>query len=309
MKKLVLLLALLPLFVSAQDYAPLVKEGGIWRKTNNQLVNPPNQFILTKHQFTIIGDTIIRNTNYKKMYSTDYDSLTNNLIYMAAIREDSMHRVYVLFSPNNPIVYNHNYNDSAETLIYDFSLNVGDTFFVSASPESIHIVNTIDSILVSGLWRKRISFIQNGISLRIWIEGIGDTKGLFFPLMIEFESYRLLTCYEDSQIFWTNPLLVQNGIDCFSVGIPEVGGDTKAPFVRVYPNPTSSTLNFEFEQAINESSIISIYNTLGQKVKEVVIYKSQNSFFVNLNEFENGIYFYQISSRNRDMLRGKFIKQ
>lgn len=308
MKKFILVFVMLPFFVMAQNYYPIVKDGGIWRETVVQLVNPPDQFSLTKIQYSTMGDTIINNTAYKKIYSMDYDSIINNLQYMGAIREDSMRHVYALLVSNSPISTNDIINDSSETLIYDFNLMVGDTFLVSGNQDSLQIVNTIDSVLVAGLWRRRINFLPTGLSTRIWIEGIGDTKGLFFPALFEFENHNTLTCYEDKNIFWTNPELSQYSADCFTVGIAEnaVKQTNKS---KVYPNPATSTISIEFKTTISESFTVTIYNLLGQQVKEVAVAENQNHLILSLNGLKKGIYFYKLHSDDIIIGSGKFIKE
>ncbi len=298
----------MPFLASSQQPYPLVKEGGVWREAIVKSVNSPNHFELSKIQYSIMGDTIINNNSYHKMYSMDYDSLINNLQYMGAIREDSMQRVFALLIPNSPIFPNDIINDSIETLIYDFNLMLGDTFFVKGISDSIQIVNNIDSVQIAGLWRKRISFSSAGISTRIWIEGIGDMKGLFFPALFEFENRNTLTCYEDSEIFWTNPKLLQHGTSCFSVGIkPKI---SKSNFsIKVYPNPASTSLYFDFEKTYNHKMLLEIYDMLGQRIYAISISKNENNINISLEGLNKGIYFYKWTSNNKIIGTGKFIKE
>jgi hypothetical protein len=298
---------MLPFIVMAQDYNPLVKEGGVWREAIVRLVNPPDQFEVTKIQYSIMGDTIIDNIFYKKIYSMDYDSLVNNLQYMGAIREDSMQRVFALLVPNSPVFPNDIINDSIETLIYDFNLMLGDTFFVKGMSDSIQIVNNIDSVQIEGFWRKRISFSSVGLSTRVWIEGIGDMKGLFFPALYEFENRNTLTCYEDSEIFWTNPELVQHGTNCFSVGIKRKMPKTNFS-LQVYPNPASTIIYFDFKNSFSKPITVTIYNLLGQQETEVVSLTTQKTISINLNNLKKGVYFYKSLSNSKIIGSGKFIK-
>ncbi|RLD42183.1 MAG: hypothetical protein DRI86_12130 [Bacteroidetes bacterium] len=310
MKKVLLsLILLLPFIVNAQ-YFPLVKDGGIWRQADVHLPLMPGDFWLVyKYQYKIKGDTTINGVDYKKLYSMNYDSLLiENVEYFGAIREDSFKRVYYLDNnlPNSPIGNN---NDSTEVLLYDFSLIVGDTFLLPYpfySSDTIQIVESIDSALVEGQWRKRINFQQNmSISNKIWVEGIGDLKGIFFPLLFEFENYWTLTCYEDSSIFWTNPELTQYGSSCFGVGIKNQRNTNKLT-LNVYPNPCSNYIEFNIngKQEIN----LSIINSLGNKVCTKTLKNSNGIFIFNTQELASGIYYYIITTEQNQSSSGKFIK-
>ncbi len=70
--------------------------------------------------------------------------------------------------------------------------------------------------------------------------------------------------------------------------------------VVVYPNPTSTSINFKM--AGNQSTFqIALYNTNGQKVKENIIKKGESLPILNL---ERGLYLYRITLSNR-IITGK----
>jgi len=313
MKKALLSLFLLFPFIVNAQYFPLVKDGGIWRQTDVHLPIMPGDFWLVyKYQYQIKGDTTINGVDYKKLYSMNYDSLLiEDVEYFGAIREDSFKKVYYLDknSPNSPIGNN---NDSTEVLLYDFLLNVGDTFFLpypSYPSDTIKIVESIDSTLIEGQWRKRIKFQDdvNSISSRVWIEGIGDLKGLFFPLLFEFENYWTLTCYEDNSIFWTSPEISQYGISCFEVGI-EDKTDNSSPSLDIYPNPCTDYIEFRFNKLQNQDFTLTIFNSLGKMVREEYIDADQETIKLNTNSFNSGLYYYRIRGNTKGVVGGRFIK-
>lgn len=160
-QRLLILILLLPLLASAQNY-PIVKDSAVWRKISNYLINPPNHFGTHKIQYLMQGDTIINNQSYKKVFSTQYDSLIYSLDYIGAMRENDSGQVYFLRSP--VFVPGHLYSvpDTMEILLYDFSLQQGDTFHlqvdVGSFYDSAFTVDYTDSVLVDGSWRKRIVF-------------------------------------------------------------------------------------------------------------------------------------------------------
>jgi len=303
MKKLILIsLFIFPLFASSQNF-PLVKDGGIWREGMAGLTFPPDPPLpIVKIQRYMFGDTIIFNKVFKKLYISDYDSLISNKTYIGAMREDSIGRVY--FTGNNNPLISIGFSDSTETVLYDFSLEVGDTFFIQNSLDSIQIVNFIDSVLISEQWRKRINFIQNSLSKRVWIEGIGDTKGLFFPVQFEFEHYQLLVCYEDSQIFWTNPEIT---FDCLTLGIEDIS-QMNNDKLQIYPNPATNEITFDFKNFTQEQDFeILIYNAVGIEVKKENLSKNDQNKTINIKDLNSGIFYYRIIS-NSQFYSGKFIK-
>lgn len=304
MKKIIFILMLIPFFASAQQTYPLVKDGGIWHiveATQNSSIDPVQY---EKFQYFISGDTAIENTSYKKVYLTNYDSIINIQSYVAAIREDSTRKVFVRVSGyvgnSMPL------SDSTDYLLYDFNLAAGDTFFTQGNQiEDKWIVYSVDSIDISGEWRKRINFFQGGDAY--WIEGIGSTQSLFLPLLFTFEHSFKLACYEDDNIFWTNPYLIQNNFDCYTYEIEESINSEKSGMI-VFPNPSGDFITFKSKQAFKNEAVIYIYNSLGQ-IKDIV--KVENgicSINVQLDNYTSGIYFYKIENKDGILEIGKFIK-
>ena len=297
MKKITLItLIIFPILLSGQNF-PFVKEGAIWRVAVRYLINPPNNFGLDKIQYAMLGDTIILGKTYKKVYSANYDSLIFNKAYIGAMREDSIGRVFFFEDSTNqpgwwyisPLI-----NNELETILYDFSLAVNDTFLVHNNPDSVQIVTSIDSVQIASQWRKRINFNITGMSNRVWIEGIGDMNGLFFPAVWVFENYNLLTCYEDSLIFWTHPELVNSGINCFSVGIEENNSVPNNLKLKVFPNPSSAEVTISLSNGLEMlSCVLLIYDSHGKKVKKDIFPKAQTSIELNISELKAGIYYIQ----------------
>ena len=92
------------------------------------------------------------------------------------IREENK-RVFVLPNPTSA--------ESEEYLAYDFNLTVGDTvpdpyyYQTPGGPSDYNLViHTIDSIFISGTWRKRYQIN----SFPDIIEGVGSSSGLLNPL-------------------------------------------------------------------------------------------------------------------------------
>ena len=71
----------------------------------------------------------------------------------------------------------------------------------------------------------------------------------------------------------------------------------------VFPNPVSSAVNFQLNDAEDQIEKITLFNSMGQKIK------FQNQTEINMNEYSTGIYFYSVYTRKKLNYSGKFIKQ
>ena len=308
MKKLFLLLILLPFFTYGQQLqnSSLIKDGGIWREARAAVNTPPDPWWIVKKQYLMDGDTVINSITYKKIYTCDYSPSISNKVFFSGIREDSFGKVYFLLDTNKMILSNFNLQARTEYLLYDFSLNIGDTIRLHNERDSIQVLQSIDSVSVGNQYRKRWNFTDLfGNPLYSCIEGIGSINGLFFPLQFCFESSQLLTCYEDSVISWNNPYL--NGVDCFAVSLDKK--EKQTDLIKIYPNPTGNNLYLHFKKKINEDILLSIYNSTGQLVKQEQFTAFSNEYRVNIGEISKGVYFVKFTSNTQPVYSSKFIKE
>ncbi|GAB5416066.1 MAG: hypothetical protein Crog4KO_13490 [Crocinitomicaceae bacterium] len=131
------------------------------------------------------------------------------------------------FDSNNP-------ND--EYLMYDFGLQVGDTFDLTTSYQ-IELLS-IDSVLIEGDYYRRFNFDQLNSVLGgnyYWIEGIGSTFG-FFPFFYSFEQGLSFDCFhEDPDSNFLQPIFsyAHGNAGCKFVGIQESEINTPKKIVRI----------------------------------------------------------------------------
>jgi hypothetical protein len=99
----------------------------------------------------------------------------------------------------------------------------------------------------------------------------------------------------------------------FSVGLLAFGyasndgvfADQKIRFIQCYPNPASTSINFEFNIAVDKTFILSVYNFIGKKVDEVKI--SSGKINLNLENYYRGLYVYQLRDKQGQLIEsGKF---
>ena len=81
---------------------------------------------------------------------------------------------------------------------------------------------------------------------------------------------------------------------------------TKDDF-KVYPNPASENLNFEFTEAFQNNVNVTILNILGKTILQETISASRSqSFKLDVSKFESGIYFYRLNTLGVEEFTGKF---
>ncbi len=284
-----------------QDF-PLVKEGGIWRIGYSSLD------AFSKEQMLMQGDTLFDNKVFKKVYHCDYSPSIINKVFFGGMREDSMGRVYFFMAPNQFIFPNFQIQSNVEYLVYDFSLSVGDTLKVANDQDSLQVLVSIDTVLVSSQYRKKYTYSGlNGSPSREVIEGIGSAKGLFFTLQYEFEHLQLLTCYEDTSIFWNNPML--QGIDCFSVGI----GDKLAiddEKLNLYPNPAQNKLTLQMPEVFaNEEVHLSVYDLHGRNPVNINLTTTAEHQTIDVSKLNPGFYLGIITTPDGQLRNFKFVKE
>ncbi len=108
---------------------------------------------------------------------------------------------------------------------------------------------------------------------------------------------------------FTNPdFLFGYGIPDFQLALNMANLNVKESLLEeslVYPNPTNDKVTILFPSTINLESL-KVYNTLGQKVKEID--SCNNPITFSLADLESGIYYYEIMNVTKKFT-GKIIKK
>ena len=87
--------------------------------------------------------------------------------------------------------------------------------------------------------------------------------------------------------------------------LPADPGTSSSKFIKFYPNPAASVINFDFQKAYESSYSLLIFNFMGKKVYELKNTPSRIS--LNLEDFYRGIYVFQLKDKNGVTLEsGKF---
>lgn len=254
----------------------------------------------THYQFGIMGDTVINNLTWQKIYVENncniYPVMTSaNSTFVGGLREDSVKRIFFYAIGNTTCLYNQFLTPNFVYKLYDFSAQTGDTIHFQNSPEyntSYYVVNSIDSVYTFNHYRKRFHLSAN----ETWIEGIGSLRSLFSIISPQptCSCYKDLFCHKSNNISYYIKAPYQ---DCYdeTVGITEF---TKTEDrVGIFPNPFSENTIISLGYDATDLSL-AIYNTFGQQVKQIN-HMSGSSVNLQSEGLSEGMYYCYIMENNK----------
>ena len=284
------------LIAYAQSYIPFPTDTATWTyHTYNSAFNVHDCV-----NFYMEGDTLINGKSYKKMYG----DITN----IRYIREDSTKKVYMAFDCPYPC-------DTIETILYDFNLQLNDTFRVKDYDTSNYykvVVSNIDSILTNTGYRKRLRIDPLNFDWEIscneihyWIEGIGCASQLLYSEFIGgsgngCEAYSWLNNFQVNN----DTMYIDTSFDCSTVGIEDVILKTKN--INIFPNPITDVSIFEINNFSVNYNFLEIYNLLGEKVKSINV-RGEGKVYLTRKDFNSGCFIYRVVDNKGNYQSGKFI--
>ncbi len=231
----------------------------------------------------VAGDTTINNLVYTKLSNSgisifSYQGHTSttyfsNPIY-ALIRSDST-RTYLL-------------SDNEEFLLYDFSLQVGDTLPETIINGNTVIVSDIDTVVVAGKQLKRFHIFDpvQYINSTWYIEGIGHEYGLIEPMYITMDSGSGFECYAEN-----GTAVFPEGSDCdLTVDVDKV---LKPELdLSIYPNPSKGLFTLTYRGNTTKEVEIQIVGARGDIITTTKwhVQAGQNERNFNLNSANPGLY-------------------
>lgn len=248
------------------------------------------------------GDTSFNGHSYIKIYEADSSGTIYN-VPPKLIREEQ-DRVYYFWPLEN-----------TDTLLYDFSLQAGDTAHVF-NPQQLGGIVTVDSVgqlQIGNQLRKCIylnyvsgeavfnqtNYFQADYNPVKWIEGIGSNDGLFYPYggAVVVDGITFLTCFRENDT-------LKYGSICNLIYT-----ETREPMAsetsEVFPNPSSGKFTVSIADNVQIPFTISVKNIFGQTVMEKQDLKSHEIGF-DLSGVADGNYLMEIRS-DRSMLVKKIL--
>lgn len=304
---LLILVLLFPFASKEQTYTPFPDSSALWQEVLLPYPPGPMPAYLEHIHYTVSGDTLINSTLYKKLFKTDYNPLCfqnfTGPYFFGGIRNDS----------NERKVYYYDVSTSEEWLLYDFTLNVGDTVpptYNNVSYPELY-VESIDSVLIGSDFRKRFIYSQETYQPIQVIEGIGAESGLL-GYMVFFESINYLRCFhQNDSLLWINPRADSCNLEtdtCLAISVPERIPDNR--LMLIYPNPASDHIYLHLYPEILRPSAdirIEIYNSFGEKLAENQVPKWQYMFSFNVTGLSNGLYIIVLKINQRTLSTKKFL--
>lgn len=119
------------------------------------------------------------------------------------------------------------YSCDDEWLIYDFDLEIGDTF------NNREVVDINTTTLLNGEERKRLILSSSNGTTIEWVDGIGDLKWGLFPIA-DFEGQTSLICVkENNEAIWLNPDQSAELCDSISCPVPRPDFDFEVDIFQV----------------------------------------------------------------------------
>jgi hypothetical protein len=300
-------------FAQTNVYHPFPSDSAIWNVSYQDTWN----YACREYSYSTAGDTIINSITYhkiqqqgqaflmKKDYLDPFPTCTYQIIgnfnnYIGAIREDvAQKKVYIFRN-----------TDSAEVLLYDFNLNVGDTikgYFSEQYYDGI-IVSAIDSTLIGAQYRKTWiidPYCGWGTGDKRYspqiIEGIGCTYGLLELPCIEENTRKHLTCFSHrNQTLY--PTYDATSACTLLTSINEKEGIEN--ILSIFPNPSSG--KFQLTLSNSKSGTIEVMDVLGNKILRSEIKNETTE--VDLSDHQSGIYFVRITDPKGNFAVKKIVK-
>jgi hypothetical protein len=301
------LLILAPFMSKEQTYVPFPDSNAVWQEVLLPYPPGPMPAYLQHFHYSVSGDTLINDISYKKLFVTIYNTEcsldSTGPYYAGGIRNNT----------DEKKVYYFDSNGLEELLLYDFTLDVGDTVpmsFINDSYPYLY-VESIDSVLIGDHFRKSYIYAQDTYPPITVIEGIGAETGLLEPLEI-FELISMLRCYhQDHSLLWINPNVDSCNLEtdtCLTISIPERISDNR--LLLIYPNPASDIIYLYLSPEILIPSTdirIEIYNSFGEKVGESQVPSGQDVYSFDVSCLSNGLYVTVIKENQRVISIKKFL--
>ncbi len=274
-----------------QSYYPLIEDNKTWNVLNIISCGgwPPFDTSYNTSSYYISGDTIIGNTQYKKMFNSS-EEVPVNWILRGLIREDSVKRVWLKWPMN-----------SDEELLYNFSVVAGDSLTLRHDTTFYFSVDSITNINIHGDSRKKYWISQDEFDWNeTWVEGIGSNRGITNSGMaMAVGGWSWLLCMSEfEELVYMNP--EYNTCYLLSTAVEE----TNTVLFNVYPNPTKDYLTIKNTGSIRIQSV-SIINSFGQIIKHFDHGKTQ----LDVSDIEAGVVFLKISSDQGDIFKKIIIKE
>ena len=297
-----LFVALLAVFASSAQVFP--DDGSRWLYCYFPTLDPVPSYEGLKLE----GDTLIESVEYIKLYHSS--GTEGDFSYWGGVRttNDSL----VLFRPglgsDLEDVWTESFSLSdpeQEFVLYDYSQReVGDTLWLQ---EVRYILLAEDQLEFGGELKRRLYWsrwdpVSQEDSEDMWVEGVGSTRRLFYPLyQVLYDLAAVngeLDCFLDQEtVVLESGCPVQNPEDCFSLAIVE----HEMADIRIYPNPAESLLYVDLSALTAEHRHATLVNTHGRIVTIHRVPQAEHFLRIDVSGIPSGVYLLILDSENGEI--------
>ena len=296
--------------LSAQPkaYRPFPEDSALWVVGWGQQNNNP----VARDLYIMHGDTLINGISYNKLYrerniwNPQYFTVLIPYAYLGGIRQDSLNKkVYFIGAAM-----------TADTILYDFNLSIGDTlqptFLANGLVSGMDTVWGIDSLSYYPnpfSYYKKFNFSPGGTMGNL-VEGLGSDCGLF-EIYFHFEGGPGLACFKEHNISAydmsygpAHPLYSPCSY-YFGASLP-LGASSESKqsiYVDISPNPSNGIYFIQSSENILEVDVVSV---IGEKVYSVQ--GNASKIEIDLRDYHDGIYFLQLKT-SQGIVNKKIILQ
>lgn len=285
-----------------QDYHRLLNETTYWDISGaamGYICTGFSDYPPSRYSFS--GDTLVNGKVYAKSYSRKlipigytpppncppfYVDTIATVAGYYFLREDTIQKK----------VWRYDEVNDDEILLYDFSLEQGDTLYHEIIIEPTVIDTVYDIITSDGVVRKKF-VVKPSIGDSYYIEGIGGVAGLFARPFQYFESGTWLMCVKDIN----NNLILDISGYCYDF-ITSIPKNPLENEINIYPNPFSDKVTIDFS---DKKAKVEIYNSIGLKISDQSL-EYGNS--IDLSSYNDGIYLIKLFSQNKQVYQKLLVK-
>ncbi len=296
-------IALSPSDAMAQDqYYPLLDTTAVWnfeRVISCQLYSPYYHF---HYSLILWSDTVIDGTTYLQLKRPAWEFSTSAWFsgevgdcgpnpmatgYLGALREDTTAR-RVHYLPAGA---------TEESLLYDFSLEIGDTItgylddhFFFAEPG---IISAVDSVLIGSQYHKRWNIPVEGADGEYhfqYIEGIGGLHGLVDPdpFYLLHSAITTLTCYSNGQGF-----VYPDGDEPCAIVTHAYQQGTTDIRLDIFPNPASGTVTLN--HSATGKARLQVFGTSGKLISQHTL--NTPEVIIDTENWPRGMYLLRVVNK------------
>ncbi len=287
--KIIIILVLITVNCFSQDYFRFPTSDAVW---NYKIVGS----LSYPYEWPVIDslgqETTIGSHQYIEVYTAAHGS--SNIV--GAIREDTLTKK----------VYFHNFTN--EIVLYDFSLEVGDTIHYTTnlwySLDYFKVVNSVDLISINGQDRKIWHLSNSYLDMSdVWIEGIGSVSrnGLLYPNnpdIVMDASNLYFGCFKHDTIVYINSSICAGTCPCMDWLVKVDEFDNLNKEIILHPNPTTGKVNLELDKSYTDVKI-NVRTIEGKLVQTIDTVNDNISFEINGSA---GMYFVEVISKGEKIV-------